>query len=50
MKNMEKLFNIINSNNGTLTSAQVTQAKIPRSYLSLMIQKGILIKVSLEQI
>ncbi len=45
MKNIEKLFNIINSNNGTLTSAQVTQAKIPRSYLSLMIQKGILVKV-----
>ena len=45
MKNIEKLFNIINSNNGTLTSAQVTQAKIPRHYLSLMVQKGILSKV-----
>ncbi len=45
MSNIEKVFQIINSNNGTVTSAQVTEANIPRYYLSLMVEKRMLIKV-----
>ena len=41
----KKLLKLTNKNGGMITSSQATSANIPRTYLSLMEQKGELIKI-----
>ena len=45
MNYTKKLLKLINKNGGTVTSAQVTNANIPQTYLSLMKEKGTLIRI-----
>ena len=45
MNYTKKLLKLINKNGGTVTSAQVTNANIPQIYLSLMKEKGTLIRI-----
>lgn len=42
MNYSEKIIEIINENNGYITSLQVTKENIPRVYLKLLVDKGLL--------
>ena len=45
MNYTKKLLKLINKNGGTVTSAQVTSANIPQTYLSIMTEKGTLLRI-----
>ena len=44
MRYDEEILNLLEKNNGTITSSQVTELKIPRYYLADMVSEGIIYK------
>ncbi|MBU3106961.1 type IV toxin-antitoxin system AbiEi family antitoxin domain-containing protein [Clostridium gasigenes] len=45
MNNTEKIINLINENNGIITSTQLTEAKIPRLYLKKFMDENIIVRI-----
>lgn len=44
MKYEERIIEIANNNNGIVTSSTVTDEKIPREYLRILVRKGMLVR------
>ncbi|MEG2289316.1 MAG: type IV toxin-antitoxin system AbiEi family antitoxin domain-containing protein [Clostridium sp.] len=45
MDNLNKIINLIEKNNGMITSAILTKEKIPRHYLKKLVDKGVIMKI-----
>lgn len=45
MDNLNKIINLIEKNNGMITSAILTKANIPRHYLKKLVDTGVIVKI-----